>query len=140
MLKTIHSGWAYLVVAMCLIATLNAIIGMIQKKPFQSKDFSLSLITLIVTHVQFLLGITLLGFNNQFGEMSMGDIMKTAPIRLTHIEHPSVMLIAIVLITIGYSKHKKTLTSEKKFKTLSIFYTIAFILILSRIPWSSWLG
>ena len=140
MLKLIHSGWAYLVVAMCLIATINAIIGAVQKKPFQSKDFSLALITLIVSHIQFLLGISLLALNNQFGAMSMGDIMKSAPVRLTHIEHPSVMLIAIVLITIGYSKHKRTLTSEKKFKTLSIFYTLAFVLILSRIPWSAWLG
>ena len=140
MLKTIHSFWAYLVVIMLLIATINAIVGMVQKKSFESRDFSLSLITLIVSHIQFLIGVFLLGINGQFGEMSMGDIMSTAPIRLTHIEHPMVMLIAIVLITMGYSKHKKTLTSEKKFKTLSIFYTIALILVLTRIPWSNWLA
>ena len=100
---------------MLLIATINAIVGMVQKKSFESRDFSLSLITLIVSHIQFLIGVFLLGINGQFGEMSMGDIMSTAPIRLTHIEHPLVMLIAIVSITMGYSKHKKTLTSENKF-------------------------
>ncbi|NQY05679.1 MAG: hypothetical protein HRT68_05595 [Flavobacteriaceae bacterium] len=66
--------------------------------------------------------------------------MSTPPIRLTHIEHPSFMLIAAILITIGYSKHKKTLTSEKKFKVLTITYSFALLLILSRIPWSNWLA
>lgn len=140
MLKTIHSFWAYLVVAIAIIATLNVIIGLIQKKQFQSRDFSLALVTLIVTHVQFLLGIVLLATNNQFGEIGMGEIMKIPALRLTHVEHPTIMLLAAVLITIGYSKHKKTLTSEKKFKVLTIFYSIALLFILSRIPWSTWLA
>ena len=38
-----------------------------------------------------------------------------------------------------YSKHKKKLTSHPKFKMLAIFYTIALVLLLSRIPWASWL-
>jgi hypothetical protein len=48
------------------------------------------------------------------------------------------MIIALVLITMGYSKHKKKLTSKPKFKTLSIFYGIALIFVLSRIPWAAW--
>jgi len=49
------------------------------------------------------------------------------------------MIIASALITIGYSKHKKKLTSTPKFKTLAIFYTIALVVLLSRIPWNAWL-
>jgi len=48
------------------------------------------------------------------------------------------MIITITLVTIGYSKHKKKLTSRPKFKILSIFYTLALICLLSRIPWSAW--
>jgi hypothetical protein len=50
------------------------------------------------------------------------------------------MIIAVVLITMGYSKHKKKLTSKPKFKMLSIFYTIALILVLAKIPWKIWLA
>ena len=64
--------------------------------------------------------------------------MKNPELRLYNVEHPTVMLIAIALITIGYSKHKKKLTSTPKFKILAICYTIALILVLSRIPWSAW--
>ena len=64
--------------------------------------------------------------------------MKSASLRLYLVEHPLVNIIAIVLITIGYSKHKKKLTSVSKFKTILIFYTLALVLLLSRIPWDVW--
>ncbi|MEX2350563.1 MAG: hypothetical protein WD554_06760, partial [Flavobacteriaceae bacterium] len=72
-------------------------------------------------------------------DLTMADIMGVPELRLYAVEHPLIMIIAVVLITIGYSKHKKQLTSKGKFKMLAIFYTIAFILILSRIPWHHWL-
>ena len=50
------------------------------------------------------------------------------------------MVAAIALLTIGYSKHKRKLTSEPKFKMLAIFYTLAYILILAKLPWANWLG
>ena len=59
--------------------------------------------------------------------------------RLLAIEHPIMMILAITLITIGWSRHKKQVKSESKFKTFSIFYGLALVFILSRIPWSNWL-
>jgi hypothetical protein len=50
------------------------------------------------------------------------------------------MIIAVTLITIGYSKHKKKLTSKPKFKLLAIFYTLALVFVLAKIPWEKWLG
>ena len=69
----------------------------------------------------------------------MGGV-KDAVNRLYLIEHPLVNIIVVVLITIGYSKHKKKLTSTPKLKTIAIFYTIALVLLISRIPWSAWLS
>jgi hypothetical protein len=45
------------------------------------------------------------------------------------------MLIAIVLITLGYSKSKKGTTDAEKFKPIKVYYLIAFILIVASIPW-----
>jgi hypothetical protein len=70
----------------------------------------------------------------------MGGVMKDSIFRLYLVEHPFVNIIAIVLITIGYSKHKNLLTSQKKLKTIAIFYSIALVLFLSRIPWSTWMA
>jgi hypothetical protein len=46
--------------------------------------------------------------------------------------------LAITLITIGWSKHKKATTSGAKFKCIAIFYGLGLLLILSRVPWSLW--
>ena len=64
--------------------------------------------------------------------------MKNSTLRSNILEHPLTMIIAIALITIGYSKHKKKLTSAAKFKTIAIFYTIALLLVLAKIPWKVW--
>ena len=139
--KFIHSYWAYLVLLMIIIATFNALIKFFGKKEFQPIDFRISLFTLIVTHIQLLIGIVLFfaaGYISIIGDMGMGGIMKNDTLRSNIIEHPLTMIIAVVFITVGYSKHKKKLTSTPKFKMLAIFYTLALILVLAKIPWRVW--
>ena len=70
--------------------------------------------------------------------MGMGDVMKNSELRKPLIEHPLMIIIAIALITIGFSKHKKKTTDGSKFKTIAIFYGIALVLILAVIPWGLW--
>ncbi|GGG38552.1 hypothetical protein [Bizionia arctica] len=143
MVKMLHSYWAYLVLLVLVIAVVNAIIKKVGNKEYEAKDFRIALFTLIVSHIQLLLGLILYFVSPRFSlfsESGMGEIMKSSVDRLYLVEHPLVNIIAIALITIGYSKHKKQLLSSGKFKTISIFYTIALVLFLSRIPWSTWLA
>ena len=138
----IHSYWAYLVVIMLTIASISAIIGWVSGKEYSAGNFRISLFTLIVSHIQLLIGIVLYfvaPYFKMWGEVGMGGVMVDSTLRLYNVEHPLMMIIAIALITIGYSKHKKKLTSTPKFKTLAIFYTIALVVLLSRIPWNAWL-
>lgn len=140
-LKSAHSGWAYLLLLILAIATINALIGFFGKKEFGNKDFSLSLVALIVTHIQLLLGLAVWALS-PYSSMLFSDtsvVMKNSELRLLALEHPLMMLIAVALLTIGYSKHKKKVVSHGKFKMLAIFYTLAFIVVLSRLPWSQWM-
>ena len=138
-IQYLHSYWAYLVVLMVALATFNALAGYFGNREFGPKDFR---VALIVSHIQLIIGLVLYFVSpNAFGaikRIGMGGVMKDASLRLLAVEHLSVMVLAIILITIGYSKHKKKLVSKPKFKMLAIFYTLAFILMLSRIPWSQW--
>lgn len=139
--KILHSYWAYLVLLILVLATLNAIIKTIGNKEYEAKDFRISLFTLIVTHIHMLLGIILFFAADYFSlisEMGMGEVMKNSTLRSNIVEHPFTMIVAVALITIGYSKHKKKLTSKNKLKTIAIFYTIALILVLAKIPWNVW--
>lgn len=136
----IHSYWAYLVVIMLFIATFNGIIGFAANKEYSATNFRIALFTLIVSHIQLLIGIVLYFTSGNMArwEGGMSEVMGNDTIRLYLVEHPLMMIIAIALITIGYSKHKKKLTSRPKFKMLAIFYGIAFLVVLSRIPWNAW--
>jgi hypothetical protein len=62
----------------------------------------------------------------------------TSAARLLAVEHPTVNILAIVAITIGWSRHKRFVEGDKKFKSIAIFYGIGLLLILSRIPWNQW--
>ncbi len=143
MVKILHSYWAYLVLLILVLAIINSIVKLASKKEYEAKDFRIALFALIVSHIQLLLGFILYFVSPRFSlfsESGMGEIMKNSVDRLYLVEHPLINIIAIVLITIGYSKHKKKLLSNAKFKTISVFYAIALVLFLSRIPWNTWLA
>ena len=138
----LHSYWAYLVLIVLIIAVVNALIKIFGDKEYGAKDFRIALFTLIVSHIQLLVGLILYFVSPRlqaFSELGMGGVMKDSILRLYLVEHPFINIIAIALITIGYSKHKNKLTSKAKLKPIAIFYTIALLLILSRIPWNTWL-
>ena len=134
-----HSGFAFVVLLILLIAVINALIGFSAKNPFTPKDRRISLFALIAVHLQFVIGL-ILYFTSPNGldkikAVGMGGM--TSFDRLLALEHPLVNLIAIVLITIGWSKHKRA-ADASKFKSIAIFYSLGLLLLLSRIPWQNW--
>ena len=141
MIKIIHSYWAYLVLFFLLIAVYRAISCTILKKEYNPKMFRVALITLIVSHIQILIAFLLYFTSNRFlfwFDLGLVEIIKTPIHRMYLVEHPIINIIAVVFITVGYSKHKKNRLSAQKYKTLTLYYFVALVLILSRIPWNVW--
>jgi len=142
MIQFLHSYWAYLVLVVLVLATVNALIKFFGDKEFDAKDFRISLFTLITMHIQLLLGIILFFTKDYFTTIDetggMGEVMKNSELRNLIVAHPLTMIIAVALVTIGYSKSKKKLTSKPKFKTIAIFYALALVLVLAKIPWNLW--
>jgi hypothetical protein len=105
-------------------------------KLFNKKDaLKSSKILLISTHISLLVGlyhyiVGPLGIK-MIQSAGMGATMKNATSRFWAVEHVFTMLIAIILITIGHIKYKKTL----KPSPTRILYVIALVLILLAIPW-----
>lgn len=131
-----HSGWAYIALLLLVFAVVNSFLGKSSKREFTAKDRKIALFGLIATHIQLLIGL-ILYFVSPLGSASIGQ-MAESDIRLTWLEHPLVNIIAIVLITVGWSKHKKATTNEAKFNSIFIFYGLGLLLILSRLPWKLW--
>jgi hypothetical protein len=140
----LHSYLAYVALAVLFLAVANAIMGLVGNRMFAAlgKDFRLSLFALIVCHLQLLVGLVLFFLSpnglNAIQELGMGGM--NSAVRLLAVEHPFVNILAVILITIGWSRHKKFMDGKKKFKSIAIFYGLGLVLILSRIPWGQWLN
>ncbi len=135
-IQKFHSGWAYLALLLLIFAVFNSFFGKFAKRKFTSKDKKIALFALIATHIQLLAGMFLY-FLSPLGLKSLGQ-MEDATLRLTALEHPLINILAIVLITVGWVRHKKAVVSDLKFKSIAIFYALGLVFILARIPWSLW--
>lgn len=137
----LHSYWAYVTLAILLIAIVNAILGLAGRKEFKGKDRNLALFALIASHIQLLIGMIQYFLSPYFGYLIRDpkSVMGNSFVRLLAVEHPFINLLAIILITAGYSRHKRAGSDQGRFKNIAIFYLIGFIFILSRIPWQNWI-
>lgn len=139
MMQMIHSIWAYLVLITLILAVVNAFSGVASKRVFKDKDLRLSLFTLIFSHIQLLIGLGVYFSSVAYQNLKAVGIGELdAHSRLLAVEHPLMMIIAIILITIGWVRHKKKTDDAKKFITIGLFYGVALLIVLSRIPWSNW--
>ena len=126
-----HSGLRWLLL-LSFILTLIYLFRHVSQTNGQSKTRFLALTTLIITHLQFILGLALYFISPKviFSASSMSDKVH----RFFLVEHISLMVIAIALVTIGYSKWKRSTTLQRN-KQLLRYYLIAFLIILISIPW-----
>ncbi|WP_314268789.1 hypothetical protein [Capnocytophaga sputigena] len=143
LIKQLHSFTAYIVLAVLIAAVINALIGYLKKKEyFEVKDLRLTLFALIFSHIQMLLGFLVYITTPRLQMWGEGAkiVMKDSLLRLLLLEHPIINITAIVLITIGWVKLKKQTEARQMFGKIALFYGIALVLLLSRLPWKLWLG
>lgn len=137
----LHSYLPYIFLPLLIISLLTFWIKGGRKAEFVKSDKLLALFTLIFSHLQLVFGLLLYFIGPKgFQYLSQDGFMKDATARFYGVEHISIMIIAIILITMGYSGAKRRTESSAKFRRLAIFYSIGAVLILSRIPWEAWLS
>ena len=127
-LRSAHSGWRYVVLILLISAVIQALLGFFGKKAYTEGNRKLNVFTLISAHVQVLLGLALYFLYDWYKIDS-----STAIGRYWKMEHLSLMIIAVILITIGNAKSKKLTEGVAKHKTITIFFGIALVLILVAI-------
>ncbi|BAV95452.1 hypothetical protein [Ichthyobacterium seriolicida] len=140
LIKETHSVIAYLVLIALTFAVVNAARGYFKNDKFQKRDRIIFLLAFILSHIQLLLGIANYLLSDKTKNISnIKNSLKISDWRFFTVEHPFMMLIAITLITISFSKMKRMTVDRNKFKTIFVFYGIALVFILIRIPWRIWL-
>lgn len=132
-----HSIFRWLVMGSLLYATYRAYHGYFNKVPFTKTDNSLRHWTATITHIQLILGIIIYSKSDTvkslFRGISKADHI-TEPI-FFGIIHISIMLSAIIVITIGSDRAKRQSAGHEKFRTMLIWFSIALALIFIAIPW-----
>ncbi|RYD97568.1 MAG: hypothetical protein EOP54_10500 [Sphingobacteriales bacterium] len=136
----LHSVLRYLVLFFALWAIFKSLSGMGGNKVFTKGDQKPGLFFMISMDVQLLVGLILYftgGFGlNSIKTLGMGETMKNSITRFFAVEHLIGMLIALVLVHIGYATTKKAeLTDQKKFIKSFWLYLVALVVIIASIPW-----
>lgn len=128
--------WAVLVFG--LYAITKSILGLVKKREYSSQENMSHALFLGFCHLQLLLGFVLYMVSPKVDAalaQGFGAAMKDPYNRLIVLEHTLVNVIAIALVQIGRTLSKKATDSMVKHKKSLIFFSIALLLILSRIPW-----
>ncbi|GAB3940330.1 cytochrome B [Spirosoma harenae] len=126
-----HSGLRWIALILLLAAVGTAISKWQGQSGYTEGNRKLYLFTLISIHTQLLIGLVLLFISPKVNFGMMSEKLY----RFYSVEHTTGMLIAIVLITVGYSRSKRATDATTKQRLIGIFYGLGLLLILASIPW-----
>jgi hypothetical protein len=138
-LIVLHSYLRWILLVLLLASIVKSLSGLNGKKALTAGDKKLWLFTMITAHTTLLIGLILIFFG-RFGVLNLPEgisVMKDSFYRFYLVEHPLMMIIAIVFITIGRGQAKKSIPDAVKYKKAFWFFVVALILILAAIPWPS---
>ena len=128
-----HSGLRWVVLLFLILAIIRAAGGMSGGKSYEATGRKLAMLAMIFVHLQIVIGLVLyfISPNVQFGASTMSN----PQLRFFAVEHISMMIVAAVVITAGYSRAKRIDDDRKSFRTVFWTYLISMLLILASIPW-----
>jgi hypothetical protein len=133
-----HSWLRWIILLLFLIIIARSVYGWAATLKYTRPDSRVSSVFLVLFDIQFLLGLVLYFAFSPYTLTALGNFgnaMKDPVLRFWAVEHILTMIIAVALCHIANSRAKKSVKDVVKFKLQTIFYLIAFILILSMIPW-----
>jgi hypothetical protein len=119
LLLNAHSGWRYLALLLLVIAIVKFALGYAQKSGWSSMDRRIGLFTTIAVDIQVLLGLVLWGV-----AMPIGHLNPTRAF-----EHPTTMIVALIVMHIGWSRTRKADSDGGKFRTAALTFVLTGLLV-----------
>ena len=128
-----HSGLRWILLVLIVWAIIKAISGWTGQKEYQKSDRLSALLALIFTHIQLLIGLGLYFMSPKVSFES--GVMESSVLRFYTVGHITMMIVAIALITFGFSSAKRMEVSLAKHKRVAITYGIGLLIMIASIPW-----
>ena len=130
-----HSLLRYFILLFAFVVVVQSVVGFMGKKTFKKGNRQTALILLICCDLQLLLGLILYYCKGWVNTLSTGGVMADPYRRFWAVEHGVGMVIAIVLVHMGYTVSKKNMDDDRKFKRMFWFIFIALAIFVATIPW-----
>ena len=135
----LHNLMRWVIIILLLLSIFKAFTGWQQKKTFSASDRRVWLFTMIAAHITLLIGL----YQWLWGRYGMlkidlpegESIMKNKFYRFFWVEHPTFMILAIIMITVGNGMAKKSLPDIVKYRRAFWFFIIALLMIIVAVPW-----
>ncbi len=137
-LLAIHSLLRWFILASIVYSIFLAFRGWFRNRPFTSYDHWVRIITVSFVHIQLIIGVWLYFISPivAYFLKNFSESLHQTQLRFFGMEHITMMLIGISLVTIGSSKARRKKTDKEKFKVIAIWYSIALVIIFTSIPWA----
>lgn len=134
-----HSLLRWLVLLALVIAAGTAWRGWLAQRPIIVWERSVTILAMVLCHVQLLLGLVLYMINFKsytiVGMRGGSTGLTNDVVRYWKYEHIGMMILAIALVTIGRVLSKRAKEEPAKQRHIALFYTAGLLLILYMIPW-----
>lgn len=140
MIKSAHHLVAVLMVLILFFAVVYAFYGWKKQVAFSKSSKIILVLGLVMSHVQMIIGVLIYLISPWGIENFDIGIFNDNLSRFYGLEHPMMMLLGIILVTIGYSKTKSISSDQAKFKMAALYYLSGLVFILARIPWRIFLS
>ena len=130
-----HSALRWVALVLLVLVVVKAMAGRSGNKPFTEGQKKLGLFTMIALHLQLVLGLLLYMMRGWIGMLGQEGTMSNSFTRFFAVEHATLMIVAIVLGTLGYSLSKRASDDAAKHKKQALFFGLCLLLIVLGIPW-----
>jgi len=134
----LHSLTRWFVLLTLVISLFYSFKGWYNHEPFKKNDNHLRFITVSFAHTQLVLGLWLY-FTSPLVRYFLENFKESihvTQLRFFGMEHITMMLLAVMCITMGSSISRRKKNDREKFKAIALWYSIGFILIFTSIPWA----
>ena len=135
----LHNLLRWIILILLLLSIYRAFVGWKNKKTFSDGDRKIWLFTLIAAHITLLVGLYQWLWG-RYGMLSTKvpegiSVMKDKFYRFFWVEHPAMMILSVIMITLGYRVGKKNLPDQVKYARALWLFIVALLFILVAIPW-----
>ena len=140
-LLALHIILRWVVVVLGIVVLGWGLWGWVGKKAWEKKDRMLGIAFTSAYDMQILLGILLYFFSSSYGlnaflAQTVGEVLGNETTRLFAVEHPVIMLLAVVFAHLGNILPKKAKDDPTRHKQAAICFGLAILLTLAAMPWA----